>query len=305
MDNINKLIAVQKMQEFIERNIYEYISLKKLSSVTEYSPWYASKIFKNVTGKSPFDYIRAMRLTKAALSLRDENLKVIDVALDFVFDSHEGFTKAFSKEFGISPKEYKKHCPPIQLFMPEKFFDTYNILNKGIKKMETIDFTKTIKTIFVQIIERPKRKALIKRASTAKEYFKYCEEVGCEVWAMLSSVKEALYEPSGMWLPKNKIKKGTSEYVLGVELPLDYNKTIPEGYELIEFQECMMMIFQGEPYNDDNFMEEIRYIQKHIKNFNPAIYGYKFDYESSPSFQLSPEGYRGYIEAHPVTLIKK
>ena len=87
---------------------------------------------------------------------------------------------------------------------------------------------------------------------TAEEYFEYCEEVGCEVWSVLTSVKEALYEPIGMWLPKHLIKPGTSMYVQGVEVPLDYSNEIPGGYELIELPPCTMMVFQGEPYEDEN-----------------------------------------------------
>lgn len=189
-----------------------------------------AKIFKDITCKTPFEYIRAVRLTKAALILRDGEHKVIDVALDFVFDSHEGFTRAFSKEFGLPPKRYSQNTPPIQLFMPYKVFDTYQALHRGEKNMSEKNNSKTV---FVQIVERPKRKVLLKRGIKATHYFEYCEEVGCEVWPMLCSVKEALYEPIGMWLPKHLIKEGTSSYVQGVELPLDYNNEMPEGYDLI------------------------------------------------------------------------
>ena len=99
------------------------------------------------------------------------------------------------------------------------------------------------KAVFVQIVERPARKVLLKRGIRAEDYFQYCEEVGCEIWPVLTSVKEALYEPVGMWLPKHLIKEGTSRYVQGIELPLDYNNVVPEDYELIELPPCMMMIF--------------------------------------------------------------
>lgn len=85
----------------------------------------------------------------------------------------------------------------------------------------------TSKAIFVQVIERPARKALIRRARTAREYFAYCEEVGCDVWGVLSSVKEALYEPVGLWLPPKLRPANTSEYVQGVELPLNWSGVIP------------------------------------------------------------------------------
>ncbi len=65
-----------------------------------------------------------------------------------------------------------------------------------------------VKVIFVQIIERPARKILLLRVKQAEDYFEYCEEVGCDVYSILASVKEALYEPVGMWLPKHLIKPG-------------------------------------------------------------------------------------------------
>ncbi|HEX2974855.1 MAG TPA: AraC family transcriptional regulator, partial [Bacteroidales bacterium] len=233
MNEVEARKAVQRMQEYIEEHLCQQITQKQLADAAEYSPWHAARLFKEVTGSTPFDYIRALRLTKAALVLRDGEDKVIDVALDFVFDSHEGFTRAFSREFGISPKKYRISTPPIKLFLPQKVFDTYRQLHKGGKRM-----SEKSKTGFVQVIERPERKVLLKRGIKATEYFAYCKEVGCDVWSVLTSVKEALYEPIGMWLPKHLIKAGTSQYVQGVELPLDYNKTIPEGYEIITLPPC-------------------------------------------------------------------
>ena len=161
------------------------------------------------------------------------------------------------------------------------------------------------KTVFVQVIERPKRKVLLKRGIKATDYFAYCEEVGCDVWSVLTSVKEALYEPIGMWLPKNLIKEGTSEYVQGVEVPLSYANTIPEGYELIELEPCKMMVFQGEAYDDDDFMDAIGEVWKHIDKFDPKLYGWQWAKEDAPRFQLAPLGYRGYIEARPVRELDK
>lgn len=301
MNKAETAFTVQKVQEYIEANLAEPITLKQLSNVAGYSPWYTARIFKEETGKTPFDYIRSLRLTKAALILRDENKKVIDVALDFVFDSHEGFTRAFSKEFGITPYIYSKKAPPIKLFLPEKVFDIYRQFSNMKEKVHRM--SNQTKTVFVQVIERPQRKVLLKRGIKATDYFQYCDEVGCDVWSVLCSVKEALYEPIGMWLPKHLIRENTSEYVQGVELPLTYGNVIPDGFEIITLPPCTMMIFQGEPYNDDDFMEKIGLVWDHIKKFNPEIYGYKWAAEESPRFQLAPMGYRGYIEGRPVRKI--
>ena len=48
-------------------------------------------------------------------------------------------------------------------------------------------YEKQIDTVFVQVIERPARKLMVKWAKSAGEYFAYCEEVGCDIWGVLCS----------------------------------------------------------------------------------------------------------------------
>lgn len=159
-------------------------------------------------------------------------------------------------------------------------------------------------TIFVQVVDRPARKLILKRGINASEYFEYCDEVGCDVWGILCSIKEALYEPIGMWLPENLRSPGTSVYAQGVEVPLDYKGSVPEGFELIELKPCKMMVFQGQPYDDEKFEEAIVELWGVMKGYNPEIYGFKYADEDGPRFQLAPMGYRGYIEARPVRQLK-
>jgi AraC-like DNA-binding protein len=289
------------MQDYIEEHITEPITLSQLAKAAGYSQWHSEKLFKELIGKAPFHYIRALRLSKAAIVLRDMRPRIIDVAFDFVFDSHEGFTKAFSRQFGMSPKNYARERPPIQLFIPYRANDYLHTQRKGETSMPE---NKNLKAVFVQVVERPARRVLLKRGVKATEYFEYCEEVGCDVWGMLTSVKEALYEPIGMWLPDNMIQSGTSRYVQGVELPPDYDKPIPEGYELTEFKPCKMMVFQGPPYDDDRFEEAITDLWELIKTFDPSLYGYEWADGEAPRFQLAPMGYRGYMEARPVKSIE-
>ncbi|MBN1971593.1 MAG: AraC family transcriptional regulator [Candidatus Delongbacteria bacterium] len=297
MKNWEKIEAVDKMQVYIEERIEEVITLQKLSKISGYSPWHSSRVFKELTGKNPFDYIRLLRLSNAAIRIRDSKSKIIETAFDFVFDSHEGFTRAFSNYFGMSPKKYRDSQPPIPLFMPSKIINYHSMLRK--KGENTMENSKEICTVFTQVVIRPERKLIVRRGVTAKEYFKYCEEVGCEVWGVLCSIKEAIHEPAGIWLPKQMIKTGTSQYVQGVEVSLDYDKKLPEGFEYITLPSCKMMVFNGPKYNDDDFMEAISDLQKAISEFDPKQFGYKWS-DKSPAYQLEPHGYRGYIEAKPV-----
>jgi AraC-like DNA-binding protein len=300
MERRDKVNAVQRMQDYIEEHITEPITLFKLADAAGYSPWHCARIFKELTGKTPFEYIRILRLSRAAVKLREENAKIIDVALDFVFDSHEGFTRAFSKQFGMTPHYYSRNTPPLKLFMPERVRDYYFIKQKGEDNMSE---KPNVNTVFVQVIDRPARKLILKRGIKATHYFEYCEEVGCDVWEVLSGIKEALYEPIGMWLPENMRKPGTSVYAQGLEVPSDFQGEIPEGYDIADLPPCKMMVFQGQPFKEENFEEAIDELWEVMKNYNPEIYGFEWADEDGPRFQLAPMGYRGYIEARPVRLI--
>lgn len=158
---------------------------------------------------------------------------------------------------------------------------------------------KEVKNVFVQVIEKPERKVIIKRGKEAGDYWKYCEEVGCDVWGLLTSIKSIGGEPVCLWLPKEYIKAGTSEYVQGVEVPVDYAGVIPEGFDIIELPKCKYVMFQGEPFAEENFGEAIEQVWDAIKKYNPALIGYAWDKEN-PRIQLEPIGTRGYIELHPV-----
>lgn len=293
------VLAVVRMQRYIEAHIGEPIDLGMLADVAGYSPYHSAHIFKELTGKSPLSYVRDMRLSQAAVRLRNHQDRVLDVALDYAFGSHEGFTRAFTRAFGIAPQSYSRKTPPIKLFVPYLVSD-HAPSDPTKKEEENMDKQQEFRPIFVQVIERPQRKVLVKRGVLAEDYFGYCEEVGCDIWGMLTSVKEALYEPIGMWLPPCLIPKGTSRYVQGVEVPMDYQNEIPEGYELITLAPCRMMVFQGLPYDNVRFMEEVSAVMTYIDQFDPRPYGYAWADDEAPRFQLAPEGERGYIEARPV-----
>ena len=96
------------------------------------------------------------------------------------------------------------------------------------------------------------------------------------------------------------IKEGTSPYVHGVEVPYDYHGEVPEGFDLIDLDACKMLVFQGEPYNDENFEDAIGALWDRIEKFNPEVYGYEYDNTIAPKMQLEPQGWRGYIELHPI-----
>ncbi|HSW57002.1 MAG TPA: AraC family transcriptional regulator [Dehalococcoidales bacterium] len=297
MENSETIRAVQRMQDYIEQHLTEPINLYSLARTAGYSPWYSARIFKEMTGKSPFDYIRALRLSRAAIELREKKTRVVDVAFDFVFDSHEGFTRAFTRQFGVSPREYSRNHPEIRLFMPARTSRYYLEKQKGASDMTE---KLTLSPVFVQVVERPERNLILKRGQKATHYYQYCEEMGCDVYSQLSQIKDALYEPVGMWLPPKLVRPGTSIYVQGVEMPRDYRGPVPEGFEMINLTPCKMMVFQGPPFDEDKWEDAISDIWELMKKYDPRLYGFEWADDDGPRFQMEPRGYRGYIEARPV-----
>ena len=278
-----RIEAVQRMQDYIAGNLDQDISLADLAKAARYSPWYAHRLFRDLLHMTPAVYIRRLRLSRSAMRLRDERIKIIDVAYDSGFESVDGYQRAFYKEFGCNPYEYSVNPMPICLFKP------YGI--KYSKRKDSQEMSE-VKSIFVQIVEKPARKVVIKRGKTAKEYFQYCEEVGCDVWGLLCSMKSISGEPVCLWLPEQYIKEGTSEYVQGVEVPMDFDGQIPEGFDIIQLPKCNYMMFQGEPFEEENFEEAILQMWAAIKKYNPETVGYRWD-PTNPKIQLEPIGARG------------
>ena len=285
--------AVQKMQDYIAAHLDTDISMADLARVSGYSPWYSYRLFADLLHMTPAVYIRRSRLSKSALRLRDEKVKIIDIAYDAGFESVDGYQRAFYKEFGCDPYEYSVCPTPIYLFKP------YGI--KYAQRKEKKDMSE-VKNVFLQIVEKPERKVIIKRGKEATEYFKYCEEVGCDVWGLLCSMKSIGGEPVCLWLPKSNIKAGTSEYVQGVEVAMDYQGEVPNGFDVIELPRCKYIMFQGEPFEEENFGEAIEQVWAAIKKFDPQTIGYAWN-DSDPRIQLEPVGARGYIELHPIKSI--
>lgn len=282
--------AVQRMQEYIEKHLRENISFADVAKASLFSPWHARRLFLEYTGVTPSEYIRKLRLKQSALKLRDEDVNILDVALDSGFGSVDGYQRAFRKEFGCNPSAYAADPIPLRLFTP------YGVKFRYMKRKET---TMGARNVFIQVIDKLKRKVIIKRGKTAAEYMQYCEEVGCDIWGLLVSMKSLCGEPVCMWLPDEYIKPGTSQYVQGVEVLEDYNGEIPEGFDVIELQNAQYLMFQGEPFQEEDYEQAIEEIWEAEKNYDPSLIGYQWD-DTNPRIQLEPIGTRGYIELVPI-----
>ena len=156
-----------------------------------------------------------------------------------------------------------------------------------------------VKNVFIQTVEKPARKVIIKRGKKADNYWDYCQEVGCDIWGILTSIKSLGGEPVCMWLPEQFRAENTSEYVQGVEVATDYDGQIPQGFDVIDLPAAKYMMFQGEPFEEEDYCKAIEELQYSMNNYNPAVIGLKWD-NDNPRIQLEPIGTRGYIELRAV-----
>lgn len=285
-----QVYAVQRMQDYIEAHLGQRITPADLARASRYSPWHAARLFTRHVGLTPADYIRRLRLSRSALRLRDERVRILDVALDAGYTSVDGYQRAFLQAFGCNPGAYAAHPGPLPLFTP------YGVQYRLPPKEDVMP---PVNTIFVQVVERPERKLIVKRGRHAEDYFAYCEEVGCDVWGVLTSLPALCGEPAGFYLPAACRPEGTSRYVQGVEVDPAYDGPLPEGYDCFPLPAAPYLLFCGEPFEEINYCQAIEQLWQAVKHYDPATLGYAWD-DSQPRIQLEPVGARGYRELWPV-----
>lgn len=93
---------------YIKDHYTEQISILQLCSVVNLSRGHFSKIFKNVTGKTPIEYINQVRIEHAKDLLTSTTLHIKDLAQQIGFSDEFYFTRVFKQYEGCSPSEYRQ-----------------------------------------------------------------------------------------------------------------------------------------------------------------------------------------------------
>ncbi|NLO70009.1 MAG: helix-turn-helix transcriptional regulator [Porphyromonadaceae bacterium] len=295
MELSDKVKAVSRMQHYISTHLDEDITLDSLANIAGYSKYYALRIFKELTGRTPFETIRALRLTKAAQTLQSSDEKIVDLAISSGFDSHDGFTRAFDRQFGINPAKISRETSPVSWFVHYPI-EAYYILKEGIEPMLN---EKISRTITVTVVERPARKLIFLRHNST-DYFAACEEVGCDWEGFYNSIPEKYDTAAGGRLPKFLIQPDTNGQAFFVEVPFDYSKSIPNGYEIAELPPCTYLYFNGMPFEDHNdFPIAIGILNEAIENYPYERLGWKKS-DNVPYLGMGAEAETGARSAVPV-----
>lgn len=105
---MNYASQLKKVIKFIGNNLDEKLTLDQLSNIACFSKYHFHRLFTAYTGLSLQQYIRWLRLKRAAHQLIiDKDKTIIEIAIDAGFESHEAFSRAFKQICGESPSEFR------------------------------------------------------------------------------------------------------------------------------------------------------------------------------------------------------
>lgn len=112
----------------IEKQIHEKLTVETLADSIPLSKYHYQRMFRETVGESVMQYVTRRRLALAAAELAQEETTVLEIALKYGYDSHEGFTRSFRAHMGITPTEYRKYHQSI--YSPstqkERYLMTYS-----------------------------------------------------------------------------------------------------------------------------------------------------------------------------------
>ncbi len=146
---------IRDLLVWLESHLDQPLSLDNVAAKAGYSKWHLQRMFKEVTSHAIGAYIRARRLSKAAVALRLTSRPILDIALQYRFDSQQTFTRAFKKQFAQTPAYYRRSSdwnsfgirPPIRLgdfTLPQP---TYVTLPETVLVGQTQNYTCTLEQI--------------------------------------------------------------------------------------------------------------------------------------------------------------
>lgn len=136
--------------KYIHENINEQLTVSEIAEKFGYSKWYFCRKFHKMTNITFSDYVRRYRIQMAAIEIL-QGKKVTEVAFSFGYGSVGGFNKAFLKEYGCFPREYKKQAKESQLYYERRRNSMYQLSERcSILRKETVETKSNMKNYCMQ-----------------------------------------------------------------------------------------------------------------------------------------------------------
>lgn len=110
------LERMNRALDYIEENLDDEIDYKKLAKIALCSQYHFPRMFSAISGISLSEYIRRRRLTVAAFELQKSDIRIIDLAIKYGYDSSDSFSRAFQKTLGIKPSEARNNGEQLKAY---------------------------------------------------------------------------------------------------------------------------------------------------------------------------------------------
>lgn len=109
VEELKRFEAVFDSLEVIEERIREKLTVENLACSVHFSKYHYQRLFREAVGESVMRYVARRRMALAAQELAGTDASVLEIALKYGYDSHEGFTRGFRAHMGVTPAEYRKY----------------------------------------------------------------------------------------------------------------------------------------------------------------------------------------------------
>ena len=307
-------IIVDEIDNCIKNYNDDALTLSCLSRRLGYSEFYTTRKFKETAGMQFRDYLRQRKLAFALKEVRDSDKSLLDIAFDYGFSSHEAFTRAFKKTYGVTPSEYRRHPRPVVLRTKINPFDRYFF---GYGEIGMIKTTDDIHIYFVTI---PAHKFLHIKNYESNGYWDFWEKQShipgqdCEtICGLLDSIKGKLDDDGG-----SESNSGSGQLMAymndpdgrlcdwgiprtecyGARLPVDYKGEVPPQMLLVDVPEAEYLVFEHGPFNYEQENRSVEdKVEKAMASFDFTGTGYCYD--TTPGriiyFYFNPERFWKYI----------
>ncbi len=123
---------IQQTIEFIEDHLDDELNIESLAKMASLSPFYYQRLFSRLVKKPVAEYVRLRRMAKATETLLQRDQRILDIALELGFSSHEHFSRIFKDTFGMTPDEYRKNPQTLNRMTKPELLFYYTLIDEGV-----------------------------------------------------------------------------------------------------------------------------------------------------------------------------
>lgn len=123
---------IQITVNYIEDHLNEEICIAALAEKAGLSQFYYQRLFHRLVKKPVGEYIKLRRMAKAADILLDKKQRILDIALELGFATHEHFSRTFKNTYGMTPNEYRKNPQTLNRTTKPELLLNYVLIDEGV-----------------------------------------------------------------------------------------------------------------------------------------------------------------------------